>query len=143
MNPLNVQFSCKSPATNQQVIERLNELENTIYNPSYRNKRVISIITSPMPVINVNKTDVFLITALSEAASFIAPIGTPTDQQQVIVRIKDNGTAQSLSWDSIFRDSSDLPLPNTTIVGKTLYLGFQYNLTDNKWDLLALLNNSS
>jgi len=32
-------------------------------------------------------------------------------------------------------------LPTTTIVSKTVYLGFMYNSTDSKWDLLSRLNN--
>lgn len=35
MNPLTVEFGCKSPATNQQVIDRLNELETIIYASNY------------------------------------------------------------------------------------------------------------
>ena len=55
--------------------------------------------------------------------------------------IKDNGTARSLGWNAIYRASSDLALPATTVLGKTLYCGFIYNSTDTKWDLIALLNN--
>lgn len=35
MNPLSVKFACESPATNSQVIDRLNELETLIYSSSY------------------------------------------------------------------------------------------------------------
>jgi hypothetical protein len=71
----------------------------------------------------------------------IPPTGTPTEGQQLIIRIKDNATARTLAWNAIYRASSDLALPTTTIVSKTVYLGFMYNSTDSKWDLLSRLNN--
>lgn len=45
-----MKFSCASPATNSQVIERLNELEHLIYNPYFRVKMtdVLSYIV-PQP----------------------------------------------------------------------------------------------
>jgi hypothetical protein len=46
-----------------------------------------------------------------------------------------------LTYDTQFRDSSDLVLPTTTVKNKTLYMGFIFNATDTKWDLLAVLNN--
>lgn len=84
------------------------------------------------------------ITALAAGDTFGVPTvatGALDDTCQLIIRIKDNGTARALSFNAIFRASSDLALPTTTIVNKTLYLGFKYNVADTKWDLLALLNN--
>ena len=81
------------------------------------------------------------LTALAVADAFAAPTGTPTDGQHLIIRIKDNGTARALTWNSIYRAGSDVALPSTTVLGKTLYLGFIYNAADSKWDLLAVTNN--
>ena len=69
------------------------------------------------------------------------PGGTPVAGQKLIVRIKDDGTARALTYDTQFRASSDLALPTTTILGKTLYMGFIFNATDTKWDLIAYLDN--
>lgn len=85
--------------------------------------------------------DQWNVTALAVADAFAAPTGTPTDGQKLIIRIKDAGTAKALTWNAIYRASSDLALPSTTIINKTLYLGFIYNAADSKWDLIALLNN--
>ncbi len=107
-------------------------------------KRVTSEASNATPTPNIDTTDIHIITALAAGATFGAPTGTPTQGQQLIVRIKDNGTARSLAWDSGsggYRASSDLALPATTILSKTLYCGFIYNATDSKWDLIALLNN--
>jgi hypothetical protein len=56
-------------------------------------------------------------------------------------RIKDNGTARTISYTTNYRASPELPFPSTTVVGKTLYLGFIYNAADAKWDLIAAINN--
>lgn len=83
------------------------------------------------------------ITALAVADAIAAPTSaiTLTDDNTLIFRIKDNATARALTWNAIFRASSDLALPSTTIISKTLYVGFKYNVADTKWDLLAVLNN--
>lgn len=95
--------------------------------------------TAPTP--NADTTDEFIITALAAAALFGAPTGTPLEGQRLLVRVKDNGTARSLTYNAIYRASSDLSLPVTTVINKTLYMLFVYNATDTKWDLLAILGN--
>lgn len=109
-----------------------------------RPKRVTSTTSSATPTPDVDTTDVYILTALAAGATFGAPTGTPTQGQQLIIRIKDNASAQTLSFNSGtggYRASSDLALPTTTVISKTMYLGFIYNATDNKWDLLAKLDN--
>jgi hypothetical protein len=106
-----------------------------------RAQRVTSETSNTTPTPNADTTDVHIITAQAAAATFGAPTGTPTQGQQLIIRIKDNGGAQTLGWNAIYRASSDLALPTTTVLSKTLYCGFVYNSTDTKWDLLAVLNN--
>jgi len=106
-----------------------------------RNPRVTSTASSGVPTPNVDTTDLYLLTAQAAAATFGAPTGTARDGQKLMIRIKDNATAQTLAWNAAYRASSDLALPTTTIISKTLYLGFVYNAADTKWDLLALLNN--
>lgn len=91
--------------------------------------------------LSVATCDQFEITAQAGALKFNNPGGTPLGGQQLMIRIKDNGTARALTYDTQFRASSDLALPTTTIVSKTLYMKFVYNATDTKWDLLAYLNN--
>lgn len=104
-------------------------------------KREVTIASSATPTPNSDTTDIYTITALAEASAFGAPTGTPTQGQGLIIRIKDNATARALSFNAIFRASSDLALPTTTVISKTMYLGFIYNSTDTKWDLVAYLDN--
>ncbi len=84
------------------------------------------------------------ITALAAADTFGVPTvatGALDDTCQLVIRIKDNATARALTWNAIFRASTDLALPSTTVLSKTLYVGFKYNVADTKWDLLSVLNN--
>ena len=104
-------------------------------------ERVNTITSSATPTPAWDTTDIFTITALAVNATFAAPTWTPTEWQVLLIRIKDNATARTLAWNAIYRASTDLPLPTTTIISKTLYLQFVYNDTDSTFDLLWLLNN--
>jgi len=102
--------------------------------------RVNTITTSSTPTPNWDTTDEYTITALWSWATIWAPTGTPTNWQKLIIRIKDNWTARTLSWNAIYR-VGDIALPTTTVISKTQYLWFIYNSTDTKWDLLAYIDN--
>lgn len=91
--------------------------------------------------LDVSTCDIFVVTAQAGALLFNSPSGTPVQGEKLMIRIKDNGTARALTYNAIFRASSDLALPTTTVLSKTLYMGFIYNSTDTKWDLLSVLNN--
>jgi hypothetical protein len=102
--------------------------------------RVGTITDSAAPIPNAATDDIFTVTALAQAATFGAPSGTPVNGQKLIIRIKDNGTARTLAWNAIYR-AGDAVLPTTTILGKTMYLGFIYNSADSKWDFVSLTGN--
>ena len=103
--------------------------------------RIGTTATSATPTPAGDDVDMYTITALAEAATFGAPTGTPTIGQKLIIRIKDNGTARALGWNAIYRAGTDVALPTTTVLSKTLYCGFIYNSADAKWDLVAVVNN--
>jgi len=66
-----------------------------------------------------------------------APVGSPSDGQKLNIRITSTNI-QTFLWNSIFSGSSDLTLPvSTTGSVKTDYVGFVYNSTANRWQLLA------
>lgn len=103
--------------------------------------RTASTASSATPTPNADITDIYELTALAAGATFGAPTGTPTDGQKLIVRIKDNASAQTLSFNALYRFSTNIPAPTTTVISKTMYLGFLYNSADTKWDCLCVLNN--
>lgn len=103
------------------------------------NTRVVSAAsytTDTGTSLDVSTCDQFVITAQAGALKFNNPSGTPTEGQRLIVRIKDNGTARALTYDTQFR-AMGTALPSTTVLSKTLYMGFIYNSTDTKWDLVS------
>ena len=100
-------------------------------------KRVTTETSNATPTPNVANCDIHTITALAAAAEFGSPTGTPTEGQSLILRIKDNGTARALTWNAVYR-AVGVTLPTTTVISKTLYVGFIYNNTDTKWDCLAV-----
>ena len=104
-------------------------------------KREVTIASSATPTPNGDITDIYTITALAEAATFGAPTGTPTQGQTLLIRIKDNATARALGFNAIYRAGTDIALPTTTVISKTIYLGFIYNVADSKWDLIAYVGN--
>lgn len=112
---------------------------------TFTNKRITARVgtttdsATPTPAGDTN--DIYTVTALAQTAAFGAPTGTPTNGQTLVLRVKDNGTARAISFNAIYRFSTDLAAPSTTVLSKTLYLGFMYNSADSKWDCLAILNN--
>lgn len=101
--------------------------------------RVSTVASSSTPTPTANTDDVYTVTALAVGATFGSP-GTGAEAQELLIRIKDNGTARTLSWNAIYRAGSTVALPTTTTAGKTMYVKFVYNNTDSKWDLLSLSN---
>ncbi len=98
------------------------------------NPRLDTVASSATPTPNGDTTDFYYITALAEAATFGAPTGTPVEGQRLLIRIKDNATARALAWNAIYRAGTDVVLPTTTVISKTMYCNFIYNAADTKWD---------
>lgn len=104
-------------------------------------KRVASTTSTAAPTPASDSYDVFKLTAQAATAAFVAPSGTPTDSQALIMRIKDSGTARALTWASGTGGyvAHGVDLPSATVTGKYLHLAFMY-VTDNslnKWGLVA------
>lgn len=87
---------------------------------------------------NASTTDQLNINGATGALTFAAPNGTADEGQPLLVRVKDNGTARSLTWNAAYRSGVGVILPNTTTVGKTTYVGLKYNSPDAAWDCVAV-----
>lgn len=107
---------------------------------SLSNKRVVTRINSISSAATVTPTgdevDQYNVTALAEPATFATPSGTPTDGQQLRLRIKDAGVAQPLTWSSAYR-ACGASLPSITVAGKTTYMTLVYNNAATVWDCIA------
>lgn len=86
---------------------------------------------------NSGAQDEYRVVSLGGALTINAPSGTAQDSQKLIIRIKDNGTTRTLTWNSIYR-AIGVTLPTATTAGKTHYIGMIYNITDTKWDVVAV-----
>lgn len=107
------------------------------------NPRTGTTASSATPAINTDSVDLYSITALAANITSMTSslTGTPVEGQKLLVWIKDNGTARTISWGASFQASSDLALPTTTTLGKYLYTSFMYNATAAKWFLIGKLDN--
>jgi hypothetical protein len=81
--------------------------------------------------------DICIRTAQAATLTINAPTGSPTQGRGMVIRVKDNGTSRTLSWNAIYR-SIGATLPTATTVNKTTYIGLIYNSTDTKWDCVSV-----
>lgn len=101
--------------------------------------RIGSTASSATPSINIGLYDQYNITALATTVTSVSYTGSPADGQRLIVRIKDNGTSQSITWGSSNWVSSGVAtLLTATVAGKTHTLGFIYDGALGKWVCLAV-----
>lgn len=97
---------------------------------------VVSITTATTITPTLTQST-YAVTALATAATIAVPSGTPVNGQPLILRIKDAGSAQTLTWNSIYRGIG-VTLPTATVASKTLYVGMKYNSADSKWDCIGV-----
>ena len=97
----------------------------------------VQTVTSSATVTPVSTNDLVTITAQATGLTLANPTGTFAEGQSLMIRIKDNGTAQTIAFGTNYR-AIGITLPTTTVISKTMYLGIIYNSTDGKWDVLGL-----
>lgn len=100
-------------------------------------RKVQSVTSSATVTPNADTDDAVHVTAQAAAMDLANPTGTAVDGQKLVVRIKDNGTARALTYGTQYRAMGNA-LPATTVINKTMYLGFIYCSADTKWDLVAV-----
>ena len=67
-----------------------------------------------------------------------APTGTPTEGQNYLMAIKQDGTGtRTITWNAIYRFAGGTPPTLTTTASKTDIIGFRYNANDSKWDCIG------
>lgn len=101
-----------------------------------RSPNVQSVASSPT-VTPTFSNDAVKITAQAAGLTLANPTGTAIDMAGLVIRIKDNGTARSISYDTQYR-AIGVTLPTTTVISKTLYLACIWNSDDTKLDVVAV-----
>jgi hypothetical protein len=94
----------------------------------------IQAVVSSATVTPTFADDQVNITALAANLTLANPTGTAVEGHGIVIRIKDDGTPRTIAYGTKYR-AIGAAKPTTTVAGKTLYLGMEYNLTDDKWDV--------
>lgn len=97
----------------------------------------VQAVTSAATVTPTFSDDLVKITAQAAALALANPTGTAIPGHGLVIRIKDNGTARAISYDTQYR-AIGVTLPTTTVISKTLYLGCIWNADDTKLDVVAV-----
>jgi hypothetical protein len=79
--------------------------------------------------------DVYLFTAQAATLTINAPANVYTGSDEFSILIKDNGTAQTLTWNVAFAALSS-PLPVLTIAGKYMFMRFKWNSATGLWYMI-------
>ena len=103
----------------------------------YVTRRVVSTTSTSTLTINSDSYDMAKLTAQAAALTIAAPTGTPTEGQELMIRIKDNGTARALTWNAAFVVEG-VTLPTTTVVSKWHRIGCMWCSTTSKWKVVAI-----
>ena len=114
--------------SNVYTIEEISELAKT---------PVVQSVVSSASLTALSSSDIIVITAQAVGLTLANPTGTWVQGQALMIRIKDNGSAQTIAYDTKFR-AIGVTLPTTTTASKTTYLGVIYNATDDKFDVMGV-----
>ncbi len=87
--------------------------------------------STPDPVI-ASRWNKHNITAQGDAPTISAPTGLVYDGDRLRFRFEDDGTGRAITWNAIY-EAVEL-LPASTTAGKKLYVDFDYNASDVKFD---------
>jgi hypothetical protein len=105
-------------------------------------KRSSAESSNATPSINSDNIDIHEITALAVALTSFTITGAPVRGQELLISIKDDGTARAITLGSNF-ESSGLSLPTTTTVSVKMTMRFLWNVATSKWALISISESST
>ncbi len=94
-------------------------------------------VTSDTTITPSVTTRGIVVTALAANLTINAPTGTPYDTQTIIIRIKDNGTSRTLTWNATYVNCG-VTKPTETTINKTMYIVAAYNSSLTRWDIVSV-----
>lgn len=106
------------------------------------NKRITQRVSSTTDAATItpdfDSYDAVDVTALAQNVTIANGTGTPTNFQPFTIRIKDNGSAHTISWGSGYVGVGS-SLPSTTVAGRTGQYNFVYNTANslNKFQMMS------
>jgi hypothetical protein len=108
------------------------------WNPQGITPRIQSVVSAATVTPNWDTDDEVVITAQAVGLTLANPTGTtPAQGRKLIIRIKDNGISQFISFGTNYRVIGT-SLPTSTVASKNLYIGIIYNVTDSKLDIVSI-----
>ena len=111
-------------------------LSTTATIPVISTTTVISTATSS--VIDVSTPNTYYsVTSLSTSITFTTS-GTYSNFDKMVVRIKDNGATQSLTFNPTYYEAKGQALPTTTVISKVLTIGFIYDSVTTKFGCVSV-----
>lgn len=110
---------------------------NGVVQNTYRNLPSVQSVVSAATVTPTANDDLVVITAQAVGLTLANPTGTWVQGQALMIRIKDNNSAQTIAYGAKYR-AIGVTLPTTTVINKTTYLGIIYNQTDDTFDVIGV-----
>lgn len=104
-------------------------------------RRVVTSISTPSLTPSTSAGDIFAISQLAQGLAVNAPSGSTAPGEELLFRIRDNGTSQPISWDGIYRPIG-VSIPTPTAAGKWVYIRCIYNEADARWDVIDVKHES-
>lgn len=118
-------------ANSPSNVYTIEDIQTLVKTPS------VQSVVSSATVTPVYGNDIVVITAQAVALALSNPTGTWPQGKDMMIRIKDNGTARAITFDTKYR-AIGVTLPTTTVINKTTYIGVIYNATDDKFDVIGV-----
>jgi len=101
--------------------------------------RVLSAASASPLTTEKDTYDLFKFTALAAALNIANhSTSTPSDGEQIRIRLLDNGTARALTYGTNYVAKGGTALPNTTVLGKNMELLFEWDSGLVKYNLMAV-----
>lgn len=101
--------------------------------------RVSTAATTATLTPNSDSFDCVELTALTSNLTIAAPTGTPVNFQRLTIRITDNSSSHTLTWNAIYNDiAAQLPASSGGTATPN-YIGLEWNSNTSKWDVLAFI----
>jgi hypothetical protein len=97
----------------------------------------VQAVASAATVTPTFGNDLVKVTAQAVALTLANPTGTAVSGKRLTIRLKDNGTGQTIAYGTQYR-AVGVTLPTTTVANKTHYLEMVYNSDATKWDVIRV-----
>lgn len=102
---------------------------------------VLDTTTSVAP--DVDTYDTINLYSLTDNVTFVAPTGTPADNQKLVITIYAPVSDQTITWTDPFYVSAGYNLPTLARTGRRLWLCFLLEANADNWHLVGLAEDAS